>query len=126
LMYSNCLADVRVQISQNLLLGAILRAAALLLITFPRVRLLVVCSQVREPDSSSLVVNELRLSGLYQLREKLLSYVRIDILPEIMAIGNVSANEQPGKPVVRRVQYNCDTRHSRVRLSSHGRGCSRV
>jgi hypothetical protein len=124
--YSNRLADVRVQVGQGLLLGAIFRAASLPSIAFPSVGLSVVCSQVREPDSSSLVVDELRLSSLCQLREKLPSYVRIDVLPETVAIGNVSANEQPGKPVVRRVQYDCDTRHSGNRLSSHCRGYGRV
>jgi hypothetical protein len=119
--YSNCLADVRVQVSQGLLLGAVLRAAALPSIALPLVRLSVVCSEVREPDGSSVVVNELRLSSLCQLRKKLPCYIRIDVLLETMAIGNVSANEQPGKPVVRCVQYDCDTRHSRVRLSSHCR-----
>jgi hypothetical protein len=119
--YSNRLADVRVYVSQSLLLGTVLRAAALPSIALPSVRLLVVCSEVREPDSSSVVVDELRLSSLRQLREKLPSYVRIDVLPETVAVGNISANEQPGKPVVRRVQYDCDTRHSRVRLSSHCR-----
>jgi hypothetical protein len=43
-----------------------------------------------------------------------------------VAIGNVSADKQPGKPVVRRVQYNSDSCHSGVGLSSHCRGCSRV
>jgi hypothetical protein len=43
-----------------------------------------------------------------------------------VAVGNVSANEQLGKPVVKRVQYNSDSCHSGVRLSSHCRGCSRV
>jgi hypothetical protein len=124
--YSNRLANVRVQVSQGLLPGAVFRAAALPSIAFPSVRLSVVCSQVREPDSSSLVVDELRLISLRQLREKLPSYVRIDVLPETVAVGNVSANKQPGEPVVRRVQYNCDTRHSGIRLSSHCRGYSRV
>jgi hypothetical protein len=124
--YSNRLADVRVQVSQGLLLGAVLGAAALLSIAFPSVRLSVVCSQVREPDSSSLVVNKLRLGSLRQLREKLPSYVRINVLPETVAVGNVLANEQLGKLVVRRVQYDCDTRHSGIRLSSHCRGYSRV
>jgi hypothetical protein len=62
--YSNRLTNVRVQVGQGLLLGAVLRAAALLLIAFPSVRFLVICSQVREPDSSSLVIDELRLSSL--------------------------------------------------------------
>jgi hypothetical protein len=86
--YSNRLADVRVYVSQSLLLGTVLRAAAL-----PSVRLSVVCSEVREPDSSSVVVDELRLSSLRQLREKLPSYIRIDVLPETVAVGNVSAND---------------------------------
>jgi hypothetical protein len=101
--YSNCLADVRVYVSQSLLLGTVLRAAALPSIALPSVRLSVVCSEVREPDSSSVVVDELRLSSLRQLRKKFPSYVRIDVLPETVAVGNVLANEQPGKPVVRRV-----------------------
>jgi hypothetical protein len=124
--HSNRLADVRVHISQGLLLGAVLRAAALPSIAFPSVRLSVVCGQVREPDSSSLVVNELRLSSLCQLREKLPSYVRIDVLLETVAVSNVLANKQPGKPVVGCVQYDCNARHSGIRLSSYCRGCSRV
>jgi hypothetical protein len=88
--YSNCQADVRVQVSQGLLLGAVLRAAALPSIALPSVRLSVVCSEVREPDSSSVVVDELRLSSLRQLRKKLPRCIRIDVLPETVAIGNVS------------------------------------
>ena len=86
---------------------------------------MVVCSEVREPDSSSVVVDELRLSSLRQLRKKLPRYM-IDVLSETVAIGDISANEQPGKLVVRRVQYDSDTRHSGTRLNSHSSGCSRV
>jgi hypothetical protein len=50
----------------------------------------------------------------------------VDVLPETVAVGNVSANEQPGKPVARHVQYNSDSCHSGVRLSSYCRGSSRV
>jgi hypothetical protein len=124
--YGNRLADVGVQIGQCLLLDAIFRAATLLSIAFPSVRFSIVCIQVREPGSSSLVVDKLRLSSLRQLREKLPSYVRIDVLPETVAVGNVSASKQPGKPVVRCVQYDCNARHSGIRLSSHCRGYSRV
>jgi hypothetical protein len=97
--YSNRLANVRIQVGQGLLLGAVLRAAALPSIAFPSVRFSVICSQVREPDSSSLVINELRLSSLRQFRKKLLRYIRIDVLPETVAVSNVSANKQLGKPV---------------------------
>jgi hypothetical protein len=103
--YSNCLADIRVQVIQSLLLGVVLRAAALSSIALLLVRLLVVCSEVRKPSNSSLVVDKLRLSSLRQLRKKLPRYIWINILPEAVAMGNVSANEQPSKPAVRRVQY---------------------
>jgi hypothetical protein len=122
--YSNRLVDIYVQVGQCLHLGAVLGAAALLSIAFPSVGFSVVYGQVREPGSSSLVVNELRLGRLRQLREKVLRYIRIDLLPETVAVGNVSANEQPGKPVVRRVRYDSNSCHSG--LSSHCRGCSRV
>jgi hypothetical protein len=93
--YSNRLADICVQVGQCLHLGAVLGAAALPSIAFPSVGFSIVCCQVREPRSSSLVVDKLRLGRLRQLREKLLRYIRVDVLPETVAVGNVSANEQP-------------------------------
>ena len=76
---------------------------------------------MREPGSIKLVVGKLRLRSLCQLRKELTRYVRVDVLPETVAIGNVSANKQPVKPVVWRVEYNRNTRNSGVRLSSYYR-----
>jgi hypothetical protein len=92
--YSNRLADVRVQFGQCLHLDAILGAVALPSIAFPSVGFSVICCQVREPGSSSLVVDKLRLRRLRQLRKKLLRYIRINVLPESVAISNILADEQ--------------------------------
>ena len=92
--------NIRVQVSQCLHLGTVLRTAALPTIAFPSEGFSIVSAQVRELRSSCVVVNKLRLRRLRQLIEILLRYIRVNILLETVAVSNVSANKQLGKLVI--------------------------
>jgi hypothetical protein len=76
----------------------------------------IVSTQVRELVSSSFVVSKLRLKKLRQLREIILRYIRTDVLPESVAVGNVSASEQPVEPVFWLTKHDCKSCYGGIGL----------